>query len=140
MDDIELGKYLNSLILCIQYYYHYNPTVFYMKMERKTTDISIFAKEINLKKTIYYSPQNNIYSNNLDFIKNHLRCVLNSSETKTTDYLIKHLKSILDEYITKNNLDYIEINYIVGTSLVDGYGRILIQTQTNTFTIVIQAY
>ena len=58
---------------------------------------------------------------------------LNPSEYKTTDYLIKHLKSILDEYITKNNLDYIELNYIVGTSLVDGYGRILIQTQTNTF-------
>ena len=49
-------------------------------------------------------------------------------------------KNILDEYIIKNGLDFIEVNYVVGTNpLVDGLGNILIQTETETFLLAIRA-
>lgn len=136
MDATELDRYLHSLMLCTGYYYRHSPEVFIKRMESKTTDTSKIVKQTIMEKTIFYSPKNKKYTNNLNFIKNDLKSVLNEKESKTTDYLIKHLKPILDEYITKNNLDYIELNYFVGQETVyDGYGNIFIQTETDTFLI-----
>lgn len=132
MNNEELEKYLNSLILCIEYYFRYELFVYLLK-KTKTSNVS-FVKEIEIYDTVFYSAP----KNELDFIKNHLERI--SVSEKAIEYFIYNLQNILDEYIIKNGLDFIEVNYVVGTNpLVDGLGNILIQTETETFLLAIRA-
>ena len=132
MNNEELEKYLNSLILCIEYYYRYKLFVYVRKIP-KTSKVS-FIKEEEINKTFYFTPQNNRWN----YIKKHLHNLYISKDA--IDYFIKNLQLILKEYLQKNNLDFIEINYIAGTNpLIDGLANILIQTETETFLLAIRA-
>lgn len=69
MDNEELEKYLNSFIICNNYYFPKDLMIALIKFSDLQYEDVNFIKETHINKTIFY--KKNI--NDLNIIKNHLK-------------------------------------------------------------------
>lgn len=153
MDNNELEKYLNCLIRQMEYYYY---EALRLRLSRFDDGGSHFRAEFPADETICHYETVRYYRNNrqpywcpcdFSFVKAYF--ILLADETYTykkgiskisysskeaMNFFEKRLKDILDEYLEKNNMEYITLSFIHAN--FSGYkpqGSILIHTPTEIF-------
>lgn len=136
MTNDELEIYLNSIVLCNEYYY---PQQLFITI-RKTNEIYLKRRiaecgEMIFKEYLYSSVDGENVVSDLYDINNYFDEYFQNG----LNHFIKNLMKTLKEYIYKNRLPYIKVAYIAPYDLFTEFhcGSILIHADKDVFMLTI---